>query len=161
MTDHNNEIVVFDLDGTLANIEHRVHYIKGKKPRWDLFFEACVDDEPEPAIIQLAQLLYERYIIWIFSGRSDATREATTVWLLKHGVPYNFLRMRVDGDNTPDAELKARWINEHHLYPAGYADHAYCDDGHPVEMVFDDRKRVVDMWRDRFFKVLQVEPGEF
>ena len=39
-------IIIFDLDGTLALIEHRVHHITAETPDWQAFYAACVDDLP-------------------------------------------------------------------------------------------------------------------
>lgn len=36
--------IIVDLDGTLANIDHRLHYIKQNKPDWNAFYGACKDD---------------------------------------------------------------------------------------------------------------------
>ena len=40
----NTPTILFDIDGTLANIEHRVHFVSGKKKDFDAFNEAMVDD---------------------------------------------------------------------------------------------------------------------
>lgn len=36
--------VVFDLDGTLADGDHRLHHITGETKDWRAFFAACGDD---------------------------------------------------------------------------------------------------------------------
>jgi len=36
-------VYVFDLDGTLANIDHRLHFIKTKPKNWPAFFEATYE----------------------------------------------------------------------------------------------------------------------
>jgi len=143
------KIVIFDLDGTICDITHRLHWIKGDKKRWDKFFADCVKDEPKEDIIDIMKALYEHYIIWIFSGRSDVVRENTAEWLHANGVPYNFLKMRKEGDYTPDDMLKASWIDEFKLTP------------NQVVAIFDDRQRIVDMWRKKGFTCLQVAKGDF
>lgn len=68
-------LYIFDLDGTLANIDHRRHIIEepGKDDdKWRRFYAACVDDLPnEPVIKILASLSNDPADIWIYSGRSD------------------------------------------------------------------------------------------
>src|SRR5262244_603064 len=44
-------IIIFDLDGTLALIGHRVHHITSEKPDWTAFYTACADDLPNSPII--------------------------------------------------------------------------------------------------------------
>ena len=65
-------IVIFDLDGTLALIEHRRPLVEGDKKDWPGFFAACVDDEPNKPVIQTFRALQDHgHSMWIFSGRSD------------------------------------------------------------------------------------------
>ena len=80
------DIVVFDLDGTLALIEHRRHFVNGDRKSWQRFFAACVDDEPNAPVIQLARMLAERRDLTLicFSGRSDEVRAETLAWLDQH-----------------------------------------------------------------------------
>lgn len=148
--------IVFDLDGTLANIEHRLHYIdreackaRGEKPNWDAFHHACVYDQPIREMIRLNQVLWASGAdIEIWSGRSDLVRPQTEKWLQEHGVRYSQLLMRFHGDYQPDVELKRSWLQAIN----------------PVErphIIFDDRKRLVDMWRSEGIRCLQVAPGEF
>lgn len=42
-------LYIFDLDGTLALIEHRLHFIQGPKKDWRGFFGAVGDDSPNEA----------------------------------------------------------------------------------------------------------------
>jgi hypothetical protein len=55
--------------------------------------------------------------------------------------------MRPAGDFTPDEELKRRWISEYDLSQ--------------VLCIFDDRQKVVDMWRELGLTCFQVAPGDF
>ena len=40
-------LYIFDLDGTLALIKHRRHFVEGTTKDWRAFFAACVDDVPD------------------------------------------------------------------------------------------------------------------
>jgi len=147
-----NQIIIFDLDGTLALNKHREHFILGPNKDWDAFFLACGNDAPNIPIIEINRALFERYIIWIYSGRGEIARAMTEAWLRQHGVVYNYLRMRAIDDHTPDEVLKREWLAED------------CPDAvgaERVAMVFDDRDKVVKMWRDEGLTCLQVAPGDF
>ena len=88
------------------------------------------------------------FSIYIFSGRSDITEDATIAWLDKHNVNYDLLQMRPQGLlYMPDNDLKQMWL-----------DTIGVDN---VAMVFDDRNQVVDMWRDNGLTVFQVAEGDF
>jgi hypothetical protein len=78
-------IVIADLDGTIALIEHRRHWLDaGQHPeltsdeRWRKFFAECVDDQPNTPVIKTLQALDDAYYeIHIFSGRSDEVHRET------------------------------------------------------------------------------------
>jgi hypothetical protein len=158
-------LYIFDLDGTLALIEHRRHLVEGSTKDWRGFFAACVDDEPNLPVIRTLQALRSSGAeIWIWSGRSDEVRAQTVEWLCKHGCfgfPTNTLpawpfgaperfRMRKAGDYQDDVTLKRGWLAE--IEPPEYA---------RLAAVFDDRDKVVAMWRDAGVACFQVAPGEF
>ena len=50
-------IYIFDLDGTLADVGHRLHYISGNPKSWRSFFAACADDAPCKPVISTLQRL--------------------------------------------------------------------------------------------------------
>lgn len=141
---------VFDIDGTLADCSHRIHHIQNSPKDWRAFFAGCADDIPIPHVINLAITLYDadKKIIYV-SGRSDECREQTLAWLVAHGLPEAPLYMRKEGDYRDDDILKGEMIDE-----------AMRDGWHPI-MAFDDRDRVVAMWRARGIPCAQVAPGNF
>ena len=161
-------MIIFDLDGCLADCEHRRHFVDPKKqpvqvghcisldlqtgktyssapkfkPDYQSFYEACDKDTPiEPVIEcwndQISLMSMTHYMIW--SGRCESVREKTEKWLKKNVLcfsPYK-LKMRPIGDSTPDDELKERWLDE------------ALSEGKTIDYVFDDRPKVVRMWRRR------------
>ena len=145
--------IIVDLDGTLANIEHRLHLIRGPKKDWNAFFLACSEDSPVSSVIDLVSALIKGAgtgcETFIFSGRSEAVQEETLEWLSKHiHWPYS-LTMRPKRDFRPDEVLKAEFADRHNLN----AKNVLC--------VIDDRRRVVEMWRAKGFLCLQVADHNF
>jgi hypothetical protein len=150
-------LYIFDLDGTLALNGHRQGILEDGLPkRWDRFFAACVDDEPNTAVIQTLQQLSMYCDIWIWSGRWDAVRGETEFWLRENNVAIflaggvSGLRMRPVGDKRPDHELKAEWLAS-----------MTVADRERLVAVFDDRDSVVAMWRAAGVPCFQVAPGAF
>lgn len=144
-------IVVFDLDGTLCNIEHRLHFIHSTPKNWPRFFRECVNDVPIWPLITLARCLPDDWTIEIWSGRSDEVREQTMTWLARHGLGWiegRHLRMRKAGDYRQDCIVKGEWFD------------ALGEDERP-KIAWDDRQQVVDMWRSRGVLCCQVAPGDF
>ena len=152
-------LYIFDLDGTLADITHRRPLLENKtnKNRWHEFFDACDKDKPNfPVIKTLNSLVMQGNDVWIWSGRSDEAKEKTISWLKEHCSAFSFsfhnipLKMRKAGDYTPDDILKKQWLDEM----------SENDRGRLVA-VFDDRQRVVDMWRANGVTCFQVAEGDF
>ena len=137
--------IIFDLDGTLADINHRVHYVRNGNRDWDSFFSACTSDLfNTPVAEALWAHLRAGHHVEIWSGRSDVVERETREWLADNGIdPRLLTRMRPAGDYTPDVDLKRSWLHE--LHP----------DERP-DLVYDDRQRVVDMWRDEGLTCFQV-----
>ena len=152
--------VIFDLDGTLALIDKRraISTKADGKMDWDIFFDPKnIDlDQPHDAVIKMAQMLDSAgHMIIILSGRSKATKDATRAWLKKHKVPFDVLKMRPTSKDfmfMPDDKLKKKWFSD--LFPT--QDHVA-----DIVCVFDDRQKVVDMWRDMGLTCMQVAPGDF
>lgn len=178
-------LYIFDLDGTLADIEHRRHLIQKtvcpacggivmihpkptpericracsetgcKKPDWTAFYRECVHDEPKwPVISTMIMLARQGADVWIWSGRSAEVMNETRTWLQTY-VPSDELEgieicMRREGDYTPDEELKAGWYEQLNQY-----------DKERLVAIFDDRQKVVDMWRSKGITCFQVAPGDF
>lgn len=139
--------IIVDLDGTVALIEHRQHFISGDKKNWEKFYQECIHDLPNKPLIEMLRCLNNfGYIIYLFSGRSKIVELETREWLMINGVPFFRLFMREVNDNTPDEILKLRW---------------YKTLGHTIDFVFDDRDKVVAMWRAQGVPCYQVAYGEF
>lgn len=141
---------IFDIDGTLADCSHRLHLIHAKPKDWRSFFSMCDGDFPIQHVIDLARSLWlaDNQIVYV-SGRSDECEEKTRTWLVKHGLPEAPLYMRKAGDYRADDIVKGELL-----------DQILADDIRPV-MAFDDRDRVVKMWRDRGIPCAQVAAGDF
>lgn len=143
-------VIIADLDGTIALIEHRRHFVEGKHKDWDAFYAACVEDEPNMPVIRVLQRMSSTgFIINIFSGRSEVVRAQTETWLRHYLRWYDCLLMRPEGDSTPDEVLKRGWLYKN------------ADLKDKVLFVLDDRKKVVDMWRSEGLTCFQVAEGDF
>lgn len=147
-------LYIFDLDGTLALTYHRQHFLDNKSDpdRWRKFFEACINDSPNiPVIDTMHKLIDSGADVWIWSGRDGTVQRETLEWLQQHtGLEEEALSMRLPGDYTPDEELKQSWLQAMSAY-----------DRRRLVAVFDDRDKVVAMWRRNRVACFQVESGAF
>lgn len=142
--------VFVDIDGTLADLTHRRVYVRTKPKNWSAFERAMDKDTPIDWVIDAVRRLYDhRWTVILMSGRNEKTRKVTEDWLKKYGVSYHGLYMR------PDKDYRADDIVKEELLAAARAD------GYDPDVVFDDRDRVVAMWRSKGIPVVQVAEGDF
>ena len=169
--------VIFDLDGTLANIDARrlkAGSPSGKTPTpskmdWDVFFDPdnIKLDTPNDPVIKMAQLFKkDGFKIVIFSGRNDRSFDTTKQWLNQNDVPFDLLVMRPDkfkdkswpiaegNPATPDMRFMPDEILKKKMLDTFV-------DINDVFLVVDDRDKVVKMWRDLGLNTFQVAPGDF
>lgn len=145
------EVVLCDIDGTLAQIDHRLHYVKDGKKDWKGFFSEMSNDIPRKEIVDMVvKHRNEGKDVFIVSARPEAYRAQTLEWLEKafegEGYPYLTVFMRPDNDKRDDTEVKGDMYRK------------YFKDLNVVEVI-DDRPRVIRMWRDLGLTVVDVGPG--
>lgn len=149
-------IYIFDIDGTLADISHRLHFIQQKPADWRGFFAACDKDQPIADVILTAQILAQNSELIYVTGRSDECREATVAWLKQHKCPTwaRHVYMRKSGDHREDHLVKAELLEQ---LTADWR----VPECFKIAGVFEDRQQVVDMYRAKGLRVFQVADGNF
>lgn len=145
-------LFIFDIDGTLADLTHRLHHIQGERKNWDEFYSSCDLDSPiEPVITVMDSLIDQGFDVWHFTGRTESVWEKTKTWLLANTSHWDQpIVMRPDGDTRPDYVVKQEML-----------DNMLDVDRERLIGVFDDRQQVVDMWRRNGIKCFQVAKGDF
>lgn len=144
--------IICDLDGTLINCDHRLHHIKKTPKDWDSFFS---DEElKKDSINPYMRCMLESYLLhfrWIFiTGRPEKTREQTMKFLKNNliSLPHQIF-FRPEGDYRNDDILKKE------IYDL------FVKDKYNVLYVFEDRSRVVKMWRSLGLYCFQCDEGDF
>jgi tRNA uridine 5-carbamoylmethylation protein Kti12 len=142
--------VICDLDGTLCNIDHRLHFVHpepGKKKDWRSFSESLVTDTPNQWCLDIINSISHQIVF--ASGRTDNYYEPTQFWINKYFLyGYDlFMRPRDDYRNDTiikqiilDFEIKTRYT---------------------PYICIDDRPSVCRMWRANGITVLQCNDKEF
>lgn len=138
--------IIVDIDGTLADCSHREHFIRGKRKKWKKFFEAASKDQPRIDVVAQVRQLANHHKIHLVSGRPEEYRQQTLKWLSHYRIPFESLHMRENGDYRSDDIVKQEILDR-------------CFDKDNIELVIDDRPRVVHMWKSNGLKVLDVGDG--
>lgn len=143
--------ILFDVDGTLTELNGRQDFLKQGNPDWGKFNGEMDRDLPNTPVVELYKTLYEsgKYEMIIISARQERFRKLTETWLFWHKIPFKTLIMRADDDNRPDAEVKQDILNN------------LLKQGKEILFTVDDRQAVVDMWRANSVTCLQCKKGNY
>lgn len=145
--------IICDLDGTLCNIEHRLHYVKkgieGRKPNWPAFFRGIPQDSVNEWCAEIVRQFSGNHEIVYCSGRGEEFRGDTEKWLKDNNLWFGHLMMRSTNDHRQDNIVKEILL-----------DFDILTQFTPVFAV-DDRQQVVNMWRSRGIICLQCAEGNF
>jgi hypothetical protein len=155
-----SEVAIVDVDGTLANLDHRLPFIQHEKKDYHSFFTMIVEDEAFDTVASFVRELYEKgYYIIILSGRPSTLPEdpsfnvgtVTSGWLDLYNIPNHLLLMRRGGDYRPDVEAKREiWRGltlKGRLNPES------------VKVVLDDRDSICELWREVGLPLVKVDHG--
>lgn len=148
------QAVIFDVDGTLANLDHRVHYVSNGVSDWKNFFKYISKDTVYEPVRLINHALHE-YIksfgtlaILVVSARGDDLKQETEDWLRKNHIQYDRIYMRKAGDYRKDSIVKKEILERIQI------------DGFEPVLAIDDRKQVVDMWREHGIMTFQCQADE-
>lgn len=143
-------VVIFDLDGTLADGRHRLHALPKVDPHlprsWDEFNKLAIYDKPIKDNIRLCNLLSICQHIIILTGRNEIVRKETEQWLSDNKVFYDELIMRGLDDDRKDIHTKEEVIKKLGV------DNILC--------AFDDLPHVVKHFRSLGITTHQVTEHE-
>lgn len=144
-------IIIVDIDGTIAKVGDRIKYLKESPKNWDAFYDSCFEDEPISEIIDLVDILSDQgYFIIFCTGRRESVKTITETWIKKHYFGgYSQLLMRPNNDYRHDTECKVDQVKK-----AGI-------DFNDIKFVLEDRNSMVKKWRELGVKCLQVCEGDF
>ena len=106
--------VIFDVDGTIADVEHRRHFVSGGHKNWVSFKEHTKFDTPVQWVCDIAQrFIAQGDEVAFFSARNESEREITekqiSQWI---GDGHKGVFLRPDGDYRCDAEFKSELAAE-------------------------------------------------
>ncbi|MCL9761563.1 hypothetical protein [Frankia sp. AiPa1] len=137
-------LAVIDVDGVVADVRHRLRFLRASPGDWEAFFAAAPADPPLTEGVELVcQLARDHEVVWL-TGRPERSRADTARWLRDQGLPLGELRMRPDDDRRP-----ARVFKRAELRRLGAR--------RQVAVVVDDDPAVVDLLRADGWPVLRAE----
>ncbi len=135
--------VIFDMDGTLADVSSIRHYLtkydEGKRrviKHFDNFHAESVNVPPHSHVVNAAQIAHMLgHAVLVVTARKHMWRNHTAWWLAMHDVPSDMLMMRGDEDNRKDYEVKKDMLDT--LRKAYDIIHAW-----------DDNPSIIKLWKE-------------
>lgn len=127
---------IYDVDGTLANVDSYLHYVRGPNKDYDAFHEASIDALPNIEVLEmLNNSVADEYSVIIVTSRKEKYRGLTSMWLAKNKIRSHALFMRENDDNRPDYEAKKDMLDKiTQLWDVTHA--------------VDDNPNVIRLWED-------------
>lgn len=136
-------LAVFDVDGVLADVRHRLRHVERRPKDWDAFFDAAVDDPPLPTGVALALESARDCEVVYVTGRPERCRQDTLDWFAEHGLPPGTLSMRRRDDRRPARVAKLELLRR-------------LARGRTVAVVVDDDPQVCRAYEAAGFTVLRA-----
>lgn len=142
-----NEYILVDMDGTLSDGDHRLHFIESKPKNWKAFFLAGALDNPIEPVKKLVldNAGIGRKVV-IFTARPETNREITETWLKEQNIPFDRIMMRKKNDFRPDYVVKHEMLLEAVMIYGGL----------PM-FAIDDKKEVLQMFEDNCVKTIDAK----
>ncbi|MER7463257.1 HAD family acid phosphatase [Streptomyces sp. NPDC097981] len=146
MSDSNDRrpLAVFDIDNTLADTDHRQHFLERRPRDWDGFFGAAPADPPLARGVALAVERAADCEVVYLTGRPERCRADTEEWLTRHGLPEGRLWMRGNQDRRPARTTKLEVLRR-------------IARGREVRMLVDDDELVCQAARAAGFTVVLAD----
>ena len=143
--------VVFDIDGVLANADHRqeILFSGGRRKNWKAFFAAAGEDAVIAEVARATELMDRDLCIVLLTARPTTIQRTTITWLLQHDLRWDLLVMRPEGDFRSSPEAKRFAVHE--LRAAGF----------DLRLAFDDDRRNVDMFHDEGIPCIYIHSGYY
>ncbi len=141
--DDNKPVIIYDLDGTIANDDHRKHHVTGEVKDFATYFSLIHKDEPNwPVIEQLVADSKGGADIVILTGREDDHVMATLRQLHKFQIAQyvSSMFMRPHGYYVPAAQFKEEAIGL--MVQEGFAITAIVDDDPTIRTMAEELKLV-------------------
>lgn len=142
-----SSVCIFDIDGTLANCDHRLHYVKNKPKNWDAFYSECMSDHVIWPAAEMLELFRKNHLIYIVTGRPERNRDLTEFWLNNNKIYFDKLIMRGDRDFRKSPDYKS----------------SVCDtieaEGNKIFLAVEDREDCINMFINRGIYTFNVSNG--
>jgi phosphoglycolate phosphatase-like HAD superfamily hydrolase len=143
MSENARPLAVFDVDGVLADVRHRLHHLESRPKNWDAFFRDASHDPPLAEGLALCVESAKDCEVVYVTGRPEQCRQDTLAWFARHGLPEGRLSMRRAGDRRPARLAKPQLLRS-------------LARDRVVAVVVDDDEQVCDAYEAAGWRVMRA-----
>lgn len=127
---------IYDVDGTLANVDPYIHLVRGHDKDYDAFHEASLGALPNFGVMSmLNDTVADGHHVLIVTSRMEKWRGLTSLWLADNKITSHALFMRPNGDFRTDYEVKKDILDK-------------INSHWNVLHAVDDNPNVIRLWED-------------
>ena len=138
-----SKVILCDIDGTVANNDHRQHLLKNFN-NWNKFFLAMSKDDPYPKAVKLLENFSKDYEIIFLTGRPERYRKETTEWLKKNINLKTFeLIMRENEDFTDKVQAKKKMFRNKLS-------------SKKIKLIIENDEELINLWESLNLDVLDI-----
>lgn len=138
--------VIFDVDGTLADVTSIRHHVLQRRKDFDAFHSLSVNVPPHADVVSLAHDVQAAgHAVVVVTARSTQRRNHTAFWLALNNVPSDAMFMRKHGDHRKDTFVKADIL-------------ARIRERYEVVHAVDDNPAIIALWESEGIPTTRV-PG--
>lgn len=140
------DAVIFDVDGTLADVRSIRHYVVGTRRKdFDRFHEESVNVPAHAHVANAAQVAHLLGLdVVVVTARRARWARHTGMWLALNRIPSAAMFMRGNADHRHDVEVKRDILEA--------IRHSWN-----VVAAWDDNPKIVDLWRSEGIATNVVE----
>jgi len=140
------DAVIFDVDGTLANVEAYRFHVLTRPKNFDAFHAASIDAPAHDWVLQaMRDHRKAGRAGLVVTARSDEWLWHTLLWLQEKRAEHDAIFMRRRGDFRKDYEVKKDILREIRAYY------------NPV-LAYDDNPNILRLWQEEGIPAIEV-PG--
>ena len=141
--------VIFDMDGTLADVSGIRHFLDRDKGSKDFhaFHDASINVPPNDHVVRmLREFKRDGFAVLVVTARKEMWLWHTLLWMDDNAIPHDHLFMRGNKDGRKDFDVKSDILDR--ILAAGF----------DVQHAVDDNPAVIQLWQERNINVTVV-PG--